>query len=230
MPHYLSAPKPSAQQGRDFPASPARDMHGHRAAGGRGEGADGRPPLSGCGRGGGHSAHGDGGSVGQYVGGFNPDRLTQMEVASQMSARSFTTDFSREHGSERGISRQSTMHSVSSAGGDGEAAGGRRSTVSSGSGMVALQQEQAGLLTVRAICGFVAQKEHEVSLDEGEVLVILRKHHSGWWDACSARTGKRGWLPSNHVEEVDARTIVLDQVMGHVDDRQTHRNACMESS
>ena len=44
-------------------------------------------------------------------------------------------------------------------------------------------------------------------------MVIIRKHPSGWWDGCSTKSAQRGWLPSNHVEVVDAHSIVLDQAM-----------------
>lgn len=43
--------------------------------------------------------------------------------------------------------------------------------------------------------------------------MILRKHPSGWWDGCSTKSAQRGWLPSNHVEVVDAHSIVLDKAM-----------------
>eukprot|EP00960_Hanusia_phi_P034445 751078-Hanusia_phi.AAC.3 len=59
--------------------------------------------------------------------------------------------------------------------------------------------------TVRAICAFEAQRPHELSLKVGEFVVILRKHPSGWWEGCSTRDGRRGWIPSNHVEEIDAQ-------------------------
>ena len=43
----------------------------------------------------------------------------------------------------------------------------------------------------------------------GEFVVILRKHPSGWWEGCSTRDGRRGWIPSNHVEEIDAQVNEL---------------------
>ena len=45
----------------------------------------------------------------------------------------------------------------------------------------------------------------------------------GRWDACSTRTGLRGWLPSNHVTEIDARSIVLDQVLAREHTKNTQR-------
>jgi hypothetical protein len=162
----------------------------------------GKPPLSG---GVGLSAHASaraGAAAGEpRVGGFSAVRLTHVDA--EMSAQSFTTDFSRDNPSERGVSRQSSMRSVQSYGGDVSGAGGGqncRSYQSPGAGALASGTEEMrrsgsrgsaasasgtgseSVLAVRAICSFVAQKAHELSFDEGEVMVILRKHQSGWWD------------------------------------------------
>jgi hypothetical protein len=46
---------------------------------------------------------------------------------------------------------------------------------------------------------------------QGDVVVVTRRHESGWWEGCCVQGARRGWFPSNHVELVDAETIVLDE-------------------
>ena len=55
---------------------------------------------------------------------------------------------------------------------------------------------------VRAVCAFVAQRDHELVLEKGDVITVLRKHPSGWWEG--TRGDVTGWFPSNHVEAVGA--------------------------
>jgi hypothetical protein len=46
---------------------------------------------------------------------------------------------------------------------------------------------------------------------QGDVVVVTRRHESGWWEGCCLQGARRGWFPSNHVENVDAETLVLDE-------------------
>ena len=53
----------------------------------------------------------------------------------------------------------------------------------------------------RAIADFVAERPHEIDLRVGQVVVVLTRHESGWWEGCLASgEGRTGWFPSNHVQ------------------------------
>ncbi len=52
----------------------------------------------------------------------------------------------------------------------------------------------------RAIADFPAERPHEIDLRVGQVVVVLTRHESGWWEGCLASgEGRTGWFPSNHV-------------------------------
>jgi len=53
--------------------------------------------------------------------------------------------------------------------------------------------------TVRAAFAFAAVRGHELNLQPGDRVVVLRKHDSGWWEGRAAGSGLTGWFPSNHV-------------------------------
>jgi len=53
----------------------------------------------------------------------------------------------------------------------------------------------------RAIADFPAERPHEIDLRVGQVVVVLTRHESGWWEGCLASgEGRTGWFPSNHVQ------------------------------
>ena len=53
----------------------------------------------------------------------------------------------------------------------------------------------------RASADFVAERPHEIDLRVGQVVVVLTRHESGWWEGCLASgEGRTGWFPSNHVQ------------------------------
>ena len=53
----------------------------------------------------------------------------------------------------------------------------------------------------RAVADFPAERPHEIDLRVGQVVVVLMRHESGWWEGCLASgEGRTGWFPSNHVE------------------------------
>ena len=58
------------------------------------------------------------------------------------------------------------------------------------------------LETVRAVFAFTAVRGHELNLEPGDCIAVLRKHDSGWWEGRAAGSGATGWFPSNHVEAV----------------------------
>lgn len=71
-------------------------------------------------------------------------------------------------------------------------------------------QQQAAASATRAAKGvgqcsvlhdYEAKAAHEVSLVAGDVVTLIRKHPSGWWEGI-APSGSKGWFPSTFVEDV----------------------------
>ena len=56
-----------------------------------------------------------------------------------------------------------------------------------------------GSLVVRALADYVGTDDNELSLQEGQEIVVLRKDDSGWWEG--EVNGVVGWFPSNYVHE-----------------------------
>nr|POF20017.1 endophilin-a1 [Quercus suber] len=71
-----------------------------------------------------------------------------------------------------------------------------------------------GLELVRALYDFVGEDEKELSFFEGDVIQVISRLESGWWDG--ALNGVRGWFPSNYCVAIP-----------HADD--DHREADMTS-
>ena len=77
--------------------------------------------------------------------------------------------------------------------------------VSSASQRPPLYDEPGPSLTTRAVAKFRYAGVHEddLSLEEGDVLVVLEKEADGWW---RGQKGTRiGWFPSNYVEELETK-------------------------
>ena len=58
---------------------------------------------------------------------------------------------------------------------------------------------------------------HEIGMRVGQVVVVLTKHESGWWEGCLASgEGRTGWFPSNHLQMLPRapRQKKLDSVCG----------------
>lgn len=53
---------------------------------------------------------------------------------------------------------------------------------------------------VRALYDFNATNPSELSFQSGQVIEVLERHSSGWWDGMI--NNRRGWLPSNYVTPV----------------------------
>ena len=51
---------------------------------------------------------------------------------------------------------------------------------------------------VRALADYTPTEDTELTLYEGEVVLVLRKDPSGWWEGRSSN-GRIGWFPSNFV-------------------------------
>lgn len=54
---------------------------------------------------------------------------------------------------------------------------------------------------VKALYDYDAEAESELTIKEGETLLITEKHSSGWWYATNS-VGQSGFVPENYVEVV----------------------------
>jgi len=54
---------------------------------------------------------------------------------------------------------------------------------------------------VEAKFDFEAQDESQLSLKQGDVIQVISRLSSGWWDGIC--NGNRGWFPSNYVQDID---------------------------
>jgi len=48
---------------------------------------------------------------------------------------------------------------------------------------------------------FEAQDDTQLSLKQGDIIQVISRLSSGWWDGIC--NGKRGWFPSNYVQDID---------------------------
>jgi hypothetical protein len=55
----------------------------------------------------------------------------------------------------------------------------------------------------KTLYSYLAQTSDELTITEGDILQVLEEDPSGWWMAKSARTGLKGYIPSNYVERMD---------------------------
>ncbi len=56
-------------------------------------------------------------------------------------------------------------------------------------------------LLVRALARYVGTEVGELSIDVGDIIRVLRKDESGWWEGeCK---GRMGWFPSNFCQVID---------------------------
>ncbi|RDI84954.1 hypothetical protein Vi05172_g4916 [Venturia inaequalis] len=51
-----------------------------------------------------------------------------------------------------------------------------------------------------------------INLREGELLRVVSKLESGWWDGLNSQ-GKRGWFPSNYCEPCETPREMLGSIM-----------------
>ncbi|ELP92177.1 hypothetical protein EIN_381440 [Entamoeba invadens IP1] len=56
---------------------------------------------------------------------------------------------------------------------------------------------------VKALYDYTAEAESELTIHEGDILVITEKHSSGWWFATNDK-GQSGFVPENYVEPISA--------------------------
>jgi son of sevenless-like protein len=54
---------------------------------------------------------------------------------------------------------------------------------------------------VRALYPFESKEDSSLSFEEGDIIRVLTKLESGWWDGLLY--GRRGWFPSNFVEPIE---------------------------
>jgi len=53
--------------------------------------------------------------------------------------------------------------------------------------------------TAKALYNYAGATQDELSFNEGDIIVILKKDPVGWWEG--ELKGRRGWIPANYVEE-----------------------------
>lgn len=61
------------------------------------------------------------------------------------------------------------------------------------------------VLEYRAIYPYIAQRDDEVSLNEGEVVLVFETADSGWWRGSVGHSD--GWFPGNYVEVMSILTF-----------------------
>jgi len=54
---------------------------------------------------------------------------------------------------------------------------------------------------VKAMFNFEAQDDSQLSFKKGDIIKVIIRLNSGWWDGIC--NGKRGWFPSNFVQDID---------------------------
>ncbi|RXK38140.1 hypothetical protein M231_04601 [Tremella mesenterica] len=64
---------------------------------------------------------------------------------------------------------------------------------------------------VRARFDFASSDPSALSFKEGDIIEVIQMLESGWWDGLL--NGKRGWFPSNFVQEVDEDEILQEEMM-----------------
>ncbi|KAM3853749.1 nostrin [Vipera latastei] len=72
-----------------------------------------------------------------------------------------------------------------------------------------LQPENSESRTCRALYDYHTEREDELRLSKGDVIVIHRKDKSGWW--YGSRKGEKGNFPATYVEEVTPLTDRSDE-------------------
>ncbi|KAG8124964.1 hypothetical protein E2320_020247, partial [Naja naja] len=77
-------------------------------------------------------------------------------------------------------------------------------TGSSTNSTTSLHPENSESRTCRAVYDYHAEREDELCLSKGDVIVIHHKDKSGWW--YGSRKGKQGNFPATYVEEVTLST------------------------
>jgi hypothetical protein len=71
------------------------------------------------------------------------------------------------------------------------------SSLSSNTSSLSSFSSQKVIDQVRALHSYSSEKAHSLSFQKGDVLRVLLKLESGWWDGVNAQ-GQRGWFPSNY--------------------------------
>lgn len=75
------------------------------------------------------------------------------------------------------------------------------SSLSSNTSSLSSFSSQKVIDQVRALYSYSSEKAHSLSFQKGDVLRVLLKLESGWWDGVNAQ-GQRGWFPSNYTTPI----------------------------
>ncbi|EIW67419.1 hypothetical protein TREMEDRAFT_33759 [Tremella mesenterica DSM 1558] len=75
----------------------------------------------------------------------------------------------------------------------------------------AVAEDEEPAYFVRARFDFASSDPSALSFKEGDIIEVIQMLESGWWDGLL--NGKRGWFPSNFVQEVDEDEILQEEMM-----------------
>lgn len=81
------------------------------------------------------------------------------------------------------------------------------SSLSSNTSSLSSFSSQKVIDQVRALYSYSSEKAHSLSFQKGDVLRVLLKLESGWWDGVNAQ-GQRGWFPSNYTTPIPFEPLV----------------------
>jgi hypothetical protein len=69
------------------------------------------------------------------------------------------------------------------------------------------------MLVVVARHDYQPTEEGCIPLKRGEILLVMNRDDSGWWDGISYESRQRGWFPSEYV--MTAPQEIVDKVSSH---------------
>ncbi|OCF40495.1 hypothetical protein I317_05665 [Kwoniella heveanensis CBS 569] len=127
---------------------------------------------------------------------ISPYAALEALAGGESSTLSFRPSGSSPHRSSRGSSR---------GGGGGRDHGDQRP-------LTPMDDDGDMPFLVRARFGFQATDNSALSFAAGDLIQVFRKLESGWWDGML--DGKRGWFPSNYVEDI------AEEEIAHIEDEE----------
>jgi len=55
---------------------------------------------------------------------------------------------------------------------------------------------------VRALYDYTGEDDAQLSFKQGDIIEVLTRSDTGWWDGCMIRTDERAWFPSSHCVKI----------------------------
>ncbi|ORX44617.1 ras GEF [Hesseltinella vesiculosa] len=87
------------------------------------------------------------------------------------------------------------------------------------------EPDHAPISTVEALYDYTSQDPASLCFQQGEVIQVLAKLESGWWDGwCN---GRRGWFPSNYVQQVPT-DLPLRSLSPHPEPQPSHTDTAVD--